>query len=54
MKAETSPLGDPMSFEDAFLMGRTGRGLSTTNGRKLKTSTIVSGRNIDLDEEDWC
>lgn len=53
MYAETSPIGDPMSFEEAFLMGRTGHGLST-NVRKLKTSTIISDRNVDLDEEDWC
>lgn len=52
MKAVTSPVGTPLSFEDAFLMGRTGRGLY--NDQKMKSSTIVSGRNIDLDEEDWC
>lgn len=53
MDAETTPL----SFEGALVMGQTGRVLPTTSisGRRFeKTSTIVSGRNIDLDEEDWC
>lgn len=54
LKAETSPVGTPLSFEDAYLMGRTGRGLPPINDHKMKSSTIVSGRNIDLDEEDWC
>lgn len=45
----------PLSFDGALFMGRTGRMLPPSkNGRKLKTSTIVKGRNIDLDEEDWC
>lgn len=54
LKAETSPVGTPLSFEDAYLMGRTGRNLPSINDLKIKSSTIVSGRNIDLDEEDWC
>lgn len=54
LKAETSPVGTPLSFEEAFLMGRTGRGIPSIIDPKMKSSTIVSGRNIDLDEEDWC
>lgn len=54
LKAVTSPIGTTLSFEDAYLMGRTGRGLPPINDLKMKSSTIVSGRNIDLDEEDWC
>lgn len=55
MEVEATP-SSPMSFEDAIFMGRTGRNIPSTsiNGHRTKTSTIVSGRNFDLDEEDWC
>ncbi|XP_031638409.1 voltage-dependent calcium channel type A subunit alpha-1-like isoform X2 [Contarinia nasturtii] len=42
----------PMSFEDAMVMGRTGRSFASTSLNRQR-STIVS-RNYDLDEEDWC
>lgn len=42
----------PMSFEDAFQMGQTGRTFPSTSNTGRK-STIVS-RKYDLDEEDWC
>lgn len=54
LKAGGDTSGAPLSFEEAFLLGRSGGVPASINDQRVKSSTIVSGRNFELDEEDWC